>query len=151
MRLTRPFAVLCLLGIANAPISVGAHGLEVTSGWTTPEGAGANSEIYLTIENDAFHPVYMLGASSPVADRVELHRMTGEAMAPVKQIEIPLDDRLDMQRSGYHFMLIGLKRPLRAGETVPLTLRLGDGEVQKTRFTVTIEGGDPTGDVKRRH
>lgn len=151
MRFKRLFAVLSLFGMAIAPISAAAHGLEITSGWTLPKGAGGDSEIYLTIENDAFHPVYMLGASSPVAERVELHRMAGKEMLPVKQIEIPLDDRLDMRGAGYHFMLIGLKRPLRAGESVPLTLRLNDGDVQKTNFTVSPGGSAPARDAKRRH
>ncbi len=57
-------------------------------------------------------------------------------MTKVDRVEIPFDDHLDMQKAGYHLMLIGLKRPIRPGETIALELTFSDDQVQKTNVIV---------------
>lgn len=92
---------------------------------------------YLTIVNEAYHAEYLYGATTPVATRIELHRTRGKSeMVPVKRVEIPLSDRLDMRRAGYHLMLIGVKRPLRVGENIPVSLNFGEGRIQKSTLKV---------------
>lgn len=48
-------------------------------------------------------------------------------MRNVKFLEIPARGRLELKPSGKHLMLLSLKRPLREGETIPLTLYFADG------------------------
>ena len=65
--------------------------------------------------------------SSPVADRVEVHTMSMDGdvmrMRAVPALVIPAGGHVDLAPGdGYHLMLIGLKRPLKVGDRVPLTL-----------------------------
>lgn len=118
--------------------AVNAHGLEIEEAWTAGTPAVSTDHVaYLTIVNEAFHAEYLYSASTPIAARVELHRtLGGSKMAATERVEIPFDDRLDMRRAGYHLMLIGVKRALKPGEKIPITLTFGEGRVQKTSLTV---------------
>lgn len=124
------------------PAAAAAHGLEIETAWVSEKpAAGADHTAYLTIANEAFHPEYLYKASTSVAARVELHKVSaGEKMVAVARMEIPLDDRLDMRKTGYHLMLIGVKRALVPGEEIPLMLVFGDNQVQKTKIRVGNDG-----------
>ncbi len=68
----------------------------------------------------------MLGATSDAAEHVELHETIRDGdvmrMRPVARLEIPAGTALAMQPGGLHIMLINLKRALRSGDRVPVTL-----------------------------
>jgi len=70
----------------------------------------------------------LVGVSSPAAGSVQLHSMTHEGgmmkMREVSSIELPAGKPVVLGQSGYHLMLIGLKAPLKAGDSVPLTLNV---------------------------
>jgi copper(I)-binding protein len=84
--------------------------------------------------------VRVVGASSPVAGTVELHKMemAGQTMKmqAVDAISLPAGEKVELAKSGYHFMFMGLKAQLKEGDTVPVTLMLEDAA--KKRDTVTI-------------
>jgi hypothetical protein len=87
-----------------------------------PMGAG-----YFTIVNLGASTDILVAASSPRAERVEIHRTTEEGgvsrMRPEKTVVLPARGTVKAQPGGLHLMLVGLKRPLQAGTTYPLTLR----------------------------
>lgn len=67
-----------------------------------------------------------------VAERAELHTMTMDGqtmrMEKVDSIALPANKVVELAPGGYHVMLFGLKRQLKDGEAVPLTLVLeGEG------------------------
>lgn len=123
--------------IALAPATM-AHGLDVEASWAPEVTKTADTAaIHLNIANEAFHPEYLYRAVSPVAARVELHRTAPSGdMMKVDRMEIPMDDRLDMRKAGYHLMLIGLKRAIRPGESVPLELTFSDDQIHKMNVKV---------------
>jgi len=65
---------------------------------------------------------------SPVAGAVELHEMRDDKgvmrMRPVTGVDLPAGRSVELKPGGYHVMLMGLKRQLIVGESVPLTLVL---------------------------
>lgn len=69
----------------------------------------------------------LVAASAPVAARVELHtmRMEGDVMRmrQIDAIELPAGATVELKPGGMHLMFMELKEPLKAGATVPLTLR----------------------------
>ena len=138
------------LSLSAAP--AWSHGLGVESAWTAATRVtGENAAVYLTIVNEAFHVQSLLGATVAVARRVELHQTRdGSDMKRVEIIEIPLSDKLNMQKAGFHIMLIGLKRPLIFGEKLTITLKFGDGQVQQSSVTVS-DGGPPKPAGKTPH
>ena len=86
----------------------------------------------------------VVGASSPVAGRVEMHVTVRDGdvvrMREVKSFEIPAGGSFELKPGGAHLMLLDLKRPLKKGEKVPLTLKLEKGGELKTELTVEEMG-----------
>ncbi len=91
----------------------------------TPPGAEA-AGAFLTIDNRGKDADRLVGASSPVAGQVEIHEMAMDGgvmkMRAVKGIDLPPGAKVQLKPGGYHVMLESLKQPLKAGETIPLTL-----------------------------
>ena len=91
----------------------------------TPPGARTGGA-YLTIENHGRDNDQLVRAASPVADSTELHtmRMEGEVMRmrAVTAIGIPAGAKMALTPGGYHVMFVGLRKPLVAGERIPLAL-----------------------------
>ena len=65
---------------------------------------------------------------TPVAGTVEIHEMAMDKgvirMRPVPGVDLPAGRKVDLKPGGYHLMLMDLKRQLKEGESVPLTLVL---------------------------
>lgn len=63
---------------------------------------------------------------SPVAGKVEMHETTMDGgvarMRHVMRIDIPAGGGVALEPGGYHLMLMALKRQVKEGETVALTL-----------------------------
>jgi copper(I)-binding protein len=105
-----------------------------------PSGAA-----YMTIENKGKNADRLLSASSPVAKSVQLHAMSMEGnvmkMREVSAIEIKPSGKIVMQPGdGYHFMLIGLSQPLKAGDKFPMTLTFE--KAGKADVSVSVEDKD---------
>jgi periplasmic copper chaperone A len=104
-----------------------AGDIEVSGGWiraTAPGQDQGGADLSIVSKRSAT----LVGATSPVCETVQLHSMTSEngmmRMREVKAIELPAGKRVNLRDSGYHLMLMGLKAPLKEGETVPLTLSI---------------------------
>jgi len=86
----------------------------------------------------------VVGASSPVAGRVEMHVTVRDGdvvrMREVKSFEIPAGGSFELKPGGAHLMLLDLRRPLKKGEKVPLTLKLEKGGELKAELTVEALG-----------
>jgi len=74
----------------------------------------------------AAKPARLVGASSPLAGVVEIHEMAlvdnVMRMRAVDALDLPAGRTVELKPGGYHVMLMDLKRALREGETVPVTL-----------------------------
>lgn len=93
----------------------------------TPPGATTGAGYVEALSNHGAADDRLVGVSSPVADRVEVHTMSMDGdvmrMRAVPALVIPAGGHVDLAPGdGYHLMLIGLKRPLKVGDRVPLTL-----------------------------
>lgn len=86
-------------------------------------------------------PAKVVAASSPVAAMVEIHEMKMDdgvmKMRAVDALPLPAGQAVALKPGSYHVMLMGLKGPIKAGETVPLMLTV-EGE-DKQRTTVEIK------------
>lgn len=81
---------------------------------------------YFTMANGGPKADYLISVTSPIAQNVALHahRMVGNVMqmAPVLGIAIPSGQTVALKPGGRHVMLIGLSKPLKDGDKIPLTL-----------------------------
>jgi periplasmic copper chaperone A len=130
MRSLFNFALSAAL-IAGAPAAF-AQGNEasivIEQPWarTTPAGA-LTGVVYMTLENKTNTADRLTGVSSDVATQVQIHEMAVvDGIMQMRQVTgglpIAAGGSVILKPDSYHVMLIGLRRPLVAGETFPLTL-----------------------------
>ena len=116
-----------------------ADGPRVSDAWAraTPPGV-AMGAAYLTLQGGA-KPDRLVGARTDRAEAIEIHVIVesdGMArMRPVESVEIPARATVTLAPKGTHLMLVGLDRPLVAGETLRLELEFAASPAQ----TVTVE------------
>ncbi len=88
------------------------------------------SSAYMIITNNSEKAVTLLGASSSISPRVEIHQHTMVAelmrMRKINVIIIKANERVILQPSGLHLMLFDVKKPLKSKHKVELTLRFSD-------------------------
>ena len=148
-----PLTQLCANGRSVAWTEVGAEGQQahdlehpapvmqihaaatVTVGTLSLSGAFARATLpnapvgggFLTITNTGGEPDRLMGAASPVAEKVQLHemKMAGDVMKMSELengVEIPAGQTVSLAPGGLHIMFMGLKAPFVEGQTVPVTL-----------------------------
>ena len=116
--------------------------IQVVHAWSRPIPAGLpTGVIYLTVDNRGGAPDRLTGASTPIAQRMTLHRTTMKAGIMSMQaiptgLEIPARGEVRLEPAGYHFMLVGLKRGLAAGAHFPATLTFAHAPPQTVEVTV---------------
>jgi copper(I)-binding protein len=103
---------------------------------TVPGQPTAGAYMRLTAGTDA----RLVSASSPVAGVTELHQMTMDKgvmrMRAVAGIDIPAGKGAELKPGGLHIMMMDLKRPMKEGETVPITLVVEDGSKRRSSIEV---------------
>jgi copper(I)-binding protein len=115
-------AAIVMAGLVNPAL---AADLSITDAFSRATPGNGPGVAYLTIHGGAT-PDRLVGASSQVAAKVELHTMSMKGdvmqMREVDAVEIPANAPIKFAPGGLHIMLMGLKAPLKTGETIPLTL-----------------------------
>ncbi|MBM3484177.1 MAG: copper chaperone PCu(A)C [Alphaproteobacteria bacterium] len=152
-------SALFALALLLAPGAAGAH--EVTAGpfeithphsRFTPKGA-PNGVVYMVIENTGKEADRLIGASTPRAERAEIHETVqkGEvfSMRPREAVDLVPGDIVEFASGGLHLMLMKLTQPLVAGERYPLTLRFE--KAGEFTFEVEVEGKDAAADDDGGH
>lgn len=86
-----------------------------------PSGATAN--VYLVVNNPTMYDVYVMSATSDAAGKVELY--SGEK--PVDNLTVAAYESLELKAGGMFLRLSDLKRELKAGESVTVTLTTDGG------------------------
>ena len=114
---------LAFAGVAVAEERVGE--VRVVAAWAraTP---GPTAAAYLELRNEAGAADRLVGAASPLAERIEFHehRSSGGVMSmtAVPEIVLPPGETVRLRPGGTHLMLFRIERPLKLGDTFPLTL-----------------------------
>ncbi|HKJ25553.1 MAG TPA: copper chaperone PCu(A)C [Myxococcota bacterium] len=113
----------------------------------SPSGAGPAGG-FLTLVNGSDRPWTLVGASSPAAARVELHRSWIESgvahMAPLDALPVAPGERVALEPGGAHLMLFGATG-LAPGDTVVLRLEFADAPPREVTARVVAAGGEHAG------
>jgi hypothetical protein len=130
MRLNCVLLLACL-AIANAH---GAGQLLVDGAWIrTPPPGMLMLAGYATLHNGGDAPITVSGAESADFAAVSLHQSVTEngveRMRPLGEFTIAPGARVDFAPGGKHFMLMGPKRELKAGDTVKIHISTNSGAV----------------------
>jgi len=91
----------------------------------------------------ATRPVKVVAVHSPVAGMVEIHEMKMEdgvmKMRAVDALPLPAGQAVALKPGSYHIMMMGLKAPIKAGESVPLTLTVEGEDKQRSNIEVKAQ------------
>jgi copper(I)-binding protein len=141
-------AALVALTLGNLPAyGASAGDIEITHPFATPSlpGTTTGAAYFSTLENTAARPDKLVRAATPVAARVELHTMSVDAqgvmrMREVEAIALAPKASISMRPgTGFHLMLIGLKQPLKEGETFPMSLQFEHAGQVEVRVVVQAQ------------
>lgn len=121
--------------------------LEIEHPWSraTPGGAKVGGG-YMVIENDADAPDRLLSIQSDVAETVQIHemKMSADGMMSMTEVEggleIPAKGKVELAPGGYHVMFMGLKQPLKEGESFDASLTFEKAGSIAVKFKVEAMG-----------
>jgi periplasmic copper chaperone A len=119
--------ILAPLVPAGAASSAAEAGdIQVEHAWARASaGAATTGAAYMTLKGGT-QPDSLVGASTPIAASADVHASMNEnsvmKMRPVHAVPVPPHAVVTLAPGGYHIMLMGLKQPLVADQTFPLTL-----------------------------
>tara|TARA_B110000090_G_C13138563_1_gene352865 strand:- start:219 stop:677 length:459 start_codon:yes stop_codon:yes gene_type:complete len=127
--------------------SVQAQDLTVTEGFIRESIPGTTiSSAYMTLTNTSEKSMTLVGVSSKVSARIEIHEHTMAngmmSMGQVESIVIGSKDTVILQPSGLHLMIFDIEAPLKHGDLISLTLHLSSQS--------TVEVQLPVQGIKRR-
>jgi hypothetical protein len=116
-----------LLALSAAAARAQGPSWIVDGDWVEPSLVGArNGVAYFNLENRTGVADRLMKATTPAAERAEVHRdemkngvMSMRATGP---LALAPGERVALAPGGLHLMLIGLKRRLRVGDRIALTL-----------------------------
>lgn len=123
------FAAALLLSACTAD-----EGVTVHNAWMRPTAQGDNGAVYFVLRNDSTEADELVGASSNVAEAVEIHESSMAPGTDVMQMNqvfsVPLSrgSEVVFEPGGYHVMLVNVSRELPVGETVEVTLHFKNHE-----------------------
>ena len=137
----RTLATILTLACLGAGSSL-AQQATVSKAWVRGAVAGQNATgafMEITASADST----LIGVASPVAKSVEIHEMTIDGgvmkMRAVKSVPLPAGKPVEFKPGGYHVMLIGLVKPLNAGDSVPIELTLQAKDHKRSTLNVAAE------------
>lgn len=120
-----------------------AAAVTAADAWCRPSPNGAQAgACYVTLT--ASTDDRLTGGETPRAGELQIHEMTTEngvmKMGPLQDgLPLPAGQPTSLAPGGNHLMLMGLTAPLKAGETVPLTLHFASA----APITVQASVGQP--------
>ena len=98
--------------------------VSASDGWIALPTAGATSaSAYVTIQNPTMYDIYVVSATADVAGKIEFR----DGDQPAKELTVPSYGSLELKSGEASILLLELKRPLKASETIELMLRTDGG------------------------
>lgn len=118
-------------------------GITAEQVWARPTaGAGNTGAAYFTLTNSG--PAdQLIGVSTPIAASAGVHETIDDGgvmrMRPVASLALPPGKPVTLRPGAYHVMLIGLKAPLKVGDSFPLTLSFAHAAPMTVTVTVRVQ------------
>jgi len=144
--------ILVTLAVGLALATAQAHGFQlgqITIGHPYARATAPGQPIgggYLTLENKGADD-RLTSASAAVSASVELHSMAMEGdvmrMRQVNAVDVPKGTKVELKPGGLHIMFVGLKAPLKVGDSFPMTLKFQKAGAVTVQVTVEAVQAEP--------
>ncbi len=131
---------------ASASLTQNAAALTVSEPWVKAADSGM-SAAFGTIRNSTDKEVTVVSVTTPASSKVELHETVmganGTMQMQAKQggFVVPAKGEVTLEPGGNHIMLMGLAKPVLAGDEISFELKTSDGGA----VDFTAQGKDFTG------
>jgi periplasmic copper chaperone A len=139
MKTTAPMLIAAALASTAASA---CPELAVEQAWIREAPPGAMSAAYAKLTNKGKRALVVDGARSPDFGGAGLHRtVIDDGIARMREgtLQIAPGASAMLEPGGWHLMLFDPARPLKAGDTVALTLTCGSGARE---FTFTVKASE---------
>jgi periplasmic copper chaperone A len=122
--------------------TVAADAVKISDPWVRATVPGQSvAGAYMELTSNV--PAALVAADSPVARKTEPHSTTFDGgvmkMRAVERIELPANKTVVLKPGGYHLMLVDIKRELKPGDRVPLTLIVQDRNGARSTLQLDAE------------
>ena len=124
-------------------------GITVTEGWVRAvPPVSKHTAAYFTLHNTAKAERTLEQVTSSIATVAEIHEVYQDkgmsGMRPVTGLAVPAEGSVVLKPAGYHIMLIDIKKPIKEGDSVNLTLKFTDGTTYTSQLPVRFsqDSGD---------
>lgn len=119
------FSMVLMLCAVAGPAA--AQDPSAVSAWVAAPAAGATwAAAYVELRNPSMYDVYVVSAEAPgTAAAVELRAAAsgGAEAAVIRELTVPAYGGTEAEPAAPHLRLVGLTRPLAAGDVVDLSLK----------------------------
>jgi copper(I)-binding protein len=137
--------LLALAATAAAAHEYKAGAIEIDHPYARSTAAGQpNGGGYMKLVNGGGAADRLLSVSANVARSVELHEMAMDGnvmrMRQVDGIALQSGQTVELKPGGYHVMFVGLKAPLKAGDSFPMTLKFEKAGEVKVQVKIEAPG-----------
>ena len=133
--------ILALLGLTLSASAL-ADNVKVDNAWvraTAPGQKVAGGFLDLTADAD----MKLVGGSSPASSTLELHMMKMDGgvmeMRQIPEIALPKGKTVSLKPGGLHIMFIDLKRQIKEGDKVPVTLTVKNAAGKEQQLQVEAQ------------
>jgi len=130
--------------------------VKVTNAWIaeTPPTATVLAG-YMQLENTSNQEIVLDGAQSQDFKEVAIHETVVKAdkvsMVAHKTLSIPAGKTVSFEPGGFHLMLVGAKKPLKAGDTTEIVLHFQEGTTQSVKMEVKKRSTEQAIDHDHHH
>ena len=142
------FAGFLTTSVSALAASDDANTVSVEHAWARTSVATTGAA-YLTLKGGAA-PDALVSVTTPAAASAELHQSFTDngvvKMRAVPSLPIPAGNAVTLAPGGYHVMLVGLKQPLVAGQSFPLTLTFSHAAPVTVDVQIQAAGHAPPAD-----
>ena len=126
--------------------------IDIGHPYARPTVAGQPGGGYLSLDNHGADD-RLVAVSAAIATSTQIHSMSMQGdvmkMRQVDVLDVPAGRKVELKPGGYHFMFMGLKAPLKAGDRFPMKLKFEKaGEVE---VTVNVEAPGDAGAMAHSH
>lgn len=131
-------SLLLMSGIAKAELP------QISDARIIQPPPGANvAAAYFTLTNPGKDTLTIFGVQSAGSEKTELHlsKVENDVAKMIKQDQLTIDggESLKFMQGGYHVMFMGLRVPLKSGDTLDLVLQTSSGNLP---FSIPIMSAD---------
>jgi copper(I)-binding protein len=137
---------------ARAAALAAKANVDITEAWTRASGNAMNAPVYLHIVS-AKDADKLIGVEVSTADHVEFRDdQAGGRASPITPVDIPPGGTVNFAPGGRYLNLVGLKAPLKEGDSFILTLKFDKAGTSSTAVKVLGTGatGMPSASSARR-